>query len=84
MKIKGWRKDKQQSMKNYYIYDNEHSNTSIKIFKPLHGRFWCVSILGRGRFQPEYLAGGNSGFHDASKQQALDLAFSWMRIHLRG
>ena len=64
-------------------WDNIHSNTTVTL--GMIGKTDnYVSILGRGRRQHEYLCGGNSMIHDASKSKAEKLARAWMLLHPRG
>ena len=85
-KVEKWSFDKQGSRKDSYVFHHEHerSDATIKVFRPMHGQNWCVSILGNRRFQPEYLAGGNSMKHDATRQEAMELAKAYMLLHPMG
>ncbi len=59
-------------------WENKKTGESIKV-RMRGGDDNSVSILGAGRFQPEYLAGGNSKNHDASKSEALRLASNYRK-----
>jgi len=74
-------------------FANIKSNTTLTYHEePLH-----VSILGRGRFQHEYLVGGNARRHDVSESTAKEydmiitkapeakkIALEWMKEHPNG
>ena len=81
--------------KGHMEFKNTKSNTSLTYNNTpsnLH-----VSILGRGRYQPEDLVGGNSNLHDVPKKtakyydftivkapEAKQMAYSWMLLHPNG
>lgn len=67
-----------------YEFESKNKRTTLKIFRPIDGEYWVVSILGYNRYQAEYLAGGNSQIHDATRQQAFKLGFDWMKNHPNG
>lgn len=83
--MKNWKKVREIKGKDGLMeWDNTKSNTTIKVRWRKDWRDNFVSILGRGRYQPEYLIGGNSRIHGASKTKAIEVAKEWMREHPYG
>lgn len=79
MTKRDWKKERE--IKGELIeWENQKTGESIKV-RMRGGTDNSVSILGKGRYQPEYLAGGNSKVRDISKSQALILAHNYMRTH---
>ena len=65
------------------VWANTHSKTSVML--GMRGKTDnYVWISGRGRRQYQYLCGGNSTIHDATKTKALRLAREWMKAHPKG
>jgi len=64
------------------IYEFESKRgLSLKVKRAPGEKYWAVSILGKGRTQPEYLAGGNSTKQTASRSQAFELAKAFMLLN---
>lgn len=83
-KVKNWIFNKQQSRNGNYIFNHEETDATIDIFKPVSSKYWGVSILGNRRVQHEYLTGGNSKRHSATRDDAMDLAKAYMLLHPEG
>ena len=82
-RVEHWNLNKQESYKNHFIFNHGKTGTELKTFKPKDGSYWGVSIR-RPHSLYEYLAGGNSRIHDASRKQAMELTKAYMLLHPEG
>lgn len=82
-KVENWNFDDAHYLKDYFKFNHKKTGTELKIFKPADDIHWAVSIK-RPHSLYEYLAGGNSGKHDASRAEAMELAKAYMLLHPTG
>ena len=91
--VKNWKL--RRKYEGHREWDNTKSNVSLT-FHHSKGNVY-VSLLGRGRYQAEYLVGGNSRKHVASAAvarmydfervtvaEAKRIAFNYMKTHPNG
>lgn len=77
MALKDWRKVRE--IKGELIeWDSLRTNETIKV-RMRGGKDNSVSILGGGRTQSEFLAGGNSRRQNVNKTQALKIARAYRK-----
>ncbi|MBE3087253.1 MAG: hypothetical protein IMZ52_10685 [Actinobacteria bacterium] len=82
-KVEHWILNTQRRIPNHFEFNHEDTETELKVFRPVDGKDWAVSIR-RPHSLFEYLAGGNSEKHDASRAEAMELAKAYMLLHPHG
>lgn len=78
MAQKDWKRIRNNEFEK--VWENTKTHEEIKVRLRDNNESY-ISILGKGRFQPEYLLGGNSKRRTATKLEALRIARRYRGKH---